>query len=82
VEQPKVWTVPLDRPENPPPRVAAAVPPVAQREMHLGGEHRETVLAQLRDLTRCLDLINYKVGVYEDILVEATGTDTYQNVST
>ncbi len=45
-------------------------------------EHRETVLAQLRDLTRCLDLINYKVGVYEDILAEPTGNDTYQNIST
>jgi DNA-binding transcriptional MerR regulator len=30
--------------------------------------HRERVTAQLGDLTRCLDLINYKVGVYEDIL--------------
>ncbi|MFL6055347.1 MAG: MerR family transcriptional regulator [Actinoallomurus sp.] len=40
--------------------------------------HRERVTAQIGDLTRCLDLINYKVGVYEDILTAVllfTATD-------
>lgn len=32
------------------------------------GEHRERVLDQMDQLRKCLDLINYKVGVYEDIL--------------
>jgi DNA-binding transcriptional MerR regulator len=31
-------------------------------------EHRERVTTQITQLTRSLDLINYKVGVYEDIL--------------
>ncbi len=31
-------------------------------------EHRERVLDQMEQLRKCLDLINYKVGVYEDIL--------------
>lgn len=31
-------------------------------------QHRERVTEQMVQLTRCLDLINYKVGVYEDIL--------------
>ncbi|MFI6522196.1 MerR family transcriptional regulator [Spirillospora sp. NPDC050679] len=30
--------------------------------------HRETVLAQIDELHRCLDLINHKVAVYEDHL--------------
>ncbi|MEO3782832.1 MerR family transcriptional regulator [Actinocorallia sp. B10E7] len=30
--------------------------------------HREDVVAQIRRLNECLDLIVYKVGVYEDIL--------------
>lgn len=32
--------------------------------------HREQVNAQIARLTECLDLINYKVGVYEDLLAE------------
>ncbi|MDG6103818.1 MerR family transcriptional regulator [Dactylosporangium aurantiacum] len=35
-------------------------------------EHRQRVLEQIDQLTKCLDLINYKVAVYEDIL-DATG---------
>ena len=31
-------------------------------------EHRQRVLDQMVQLTKCLDLINYKVAVYEDIL--------------
>ncbi|MDP9865744.1 MULTISPECIES: MerR family transcriptional regulator [Streptosporangium] len=30
--------------------------------------HREHVIAQIGELTRCLDLITFKVGVYEDHL--------------
>ncbi len=30
--------------------------------------HQEDVVAQIRRLNECLDLIGYKVGVYEDIL--------------
>ncbi|MEU8205018.1 MerR family transcriptional regulator [Streptosporangium sp. NPDC049046] len=30
--------------------------------------HRERVAAQIDQLSRCLDLINHKVGVYEDIV--------------
>ncbi|MFF5171211.1 MerR family transcriptional regulator [Micromonospora sp. NPDC000089] len=31
-------------------------------------EHRERVLGQMDQLRKCLDLINFKVGVYEDAL--------------
>jgi DNA-binding transcriptional MerR regulator len=41
--------------------------------------HQERVTAQMEELTRCLALINYKVGVYEDVLDQGTqpevGTD-------
>ena len=30
--------------------------------------HREDVLAQIAALHRCLDLINFKIGVYDDLL--------------
>ncbi|MCO5972365.1 MerR family transcriptional regulator [Actinoallomurus soli] len=30
--------------------------------------HRERLTAQIGDLTRCLDLVDHKVGVYEDVL--------------
>lgn len=33
--------------------------------------HREQVNAQMARLTEALDLINYKVGVYEDFVAEA-----------
>lgn len=33
-------------------------------------QHEETVLAQQQQLTRCLDLIRFKVGLYEDILTQ------------
>ena len=33
-------------------------------------EHRQRVLDQMDQLRKCLDLITYKVGVYEDILDE------------
>ena len=32
--------------------------------------HQDQVNAQIARLTECLDLINYKVGVYEDILAD------------
>jgi DNA-binding transcriptional MerR regulator len=31
-------------------------------------EHRERVVDQMNQLHNCLDLINFKVGVYEDVL--------------
>jgi DNA-binding transcriptional MerR regulator len=36
-------------------------------------EHRAEVTARIERLTECLDLINYKVGVYEDIVEDAGG---------
>jgi DNA-binding transcriptional MerR regulator len=36
--------------------------------------HREDVTAQIGRLTECLDLINYKVGVYEDYLEQDCGS--------
>ncbi len=33
-------------------------------------QHQDGVTAQIAGLTRCLDLIRFKVGVYEDILTE------------
>jgi DNA-binding transcriptional MerR regulator len=35
-------------------------------------DHRAVVIEQIAELTRCLDLISFKVGVYEDILAVAT----------
>ncbi|HEX4813233.1 MAG TPA: MerR family transcriptional regulator [Nonomuraea sp.] len=35
-------------------------------------DHRERVTRQLSELNRCLDLITYKVGRYEDILARAS----------
>lgn len=30
--------------------------------------HREQVIAQIGELTRCLDLVDYKLAVYEDLV--------------
>src|SRR5215469_7069150 len=38
-------------------------------------EHQEHVTAQIRQLGQCLDLIRFKIGVYEDILDQAAATD-------
>jgi DNA-binding transcriptional MerR regulator len=35
-------------------------------------EHEERVIAEIGQLTRCLDLIRFKVGVYEDLLAGDT----------
>lgn len=35
-------------------------------------EHEDRVTAQVGELTRCLDLIRHKTGVYEDILGHST----------
>jgi DNA-binding transcriptional MerR regulator len=35
--------------------------------------HQQRVLAQLDQLNKCLDLINFKVGVYEDIVDAVAG---------
>jgi DNA-binding transcriptional MerR regulator len=39
-------------------------------------EHQERVRAQIRQLTRCLDLISFKVGVYEDIVSATPAGDS------
>lgn len=31
-------------------------------------QHQQHVTGQLRDLSRCLDIINHKIGVYEDLI--------------
>jgi DNA-binding transcriptional MerR regulator len=31
-------------------------------------QHQQHVTDQLRDLSRCLDIINHKIGVYEDLI--------------
>lgn len=41
-----------------------------QDRLTLLREHKEQVLAQMGRLSQCLDLINYKVGVYEDLLAQ------------
>jgi DNA-binding transcriptional MerR regulator len=41
--------------------------------------HREQVTAQMAQLARCLDLISFKVGVYEDILAQPTAADEDQD---
>jgi len=38
-------------------------------------QHQEQVTAQIRQLTECLDLITYKVRVYEDYLDQNTAAD-------
>lgn len=43
--------------------------------LNLMRQHRERVNAKIQELTKSLDLINYKVGVYEDI-VEQTDHST------
>jgi len=30
--------------------------------------HKQQVIGQIAELTRCLDIIGYKIGVYEDII--------------
>jgi DNA-binding transcriptional MerR regulator len=35
-------------------------------------DHQEHVTTQLQELTKCLDLISYKVGVYEESLAQGT----------
>jgi DNA-binding transcriptional MerR regulator len=38
-------------------------------------EHQEHVTTQIGRLNQCLDLIRFKVGVYEDLLDQSTATD-------
>lgn len=38
-------------------------------------QHQERVTTQIDQLTQCLDLIRYKIGVYEDLLDQRTTTD-------
>jgi DNA-binding transcriptional MerR regulator len=35
-------------------------------------DHQEHVITQIHELTKCLDLISYKVGVYEESLAQGT----------
>src|SRR5215210_8829465 len=37
-----------------------------QERLDLLRQHRERVIAQIDDLNRCLDLVSWKVSVYED----------------
>lgn len=39
--------------------------------------HQQQVASQIADLTKCLDLIDYKVGVYEKRLGEGTAADLW-----
>ena len=39
-----------------------------QERLALLRRHRDNVTAQIGELNRCLDIIGFKVGVYEDIL--------------
>lgn len=41
-----------------------------QERLALLRRHQENVITQIGELTRCLDLIAFKVGVYEDILAQ------------
>lgn len=46
-----------------------------QERLGLLREHREAVLTQIEELGRCLDVITFKVGVYEDVVeAEPAGT--------
>ena len=40
-------------------------------------EHQERLTAQLDELNRCLDLIRFKIGVYEDRLANGTNHLTH-----
>jgi DNA-binding transcriptional MerR regulator len=41
-----------------------------EQRLTLLREHQERVTAQMGELSRCQDLINYKVGLYEDTLAQ------------
>ena len=38
------------------------------QRLELLRRHQQHVTGQLRDLSRCLDIINHKIGVYEDLI--------------
>jgi DNA-binding transcriptional MerR regulator len=38
-------------------------------------EHQDRVTDQMAELRKCLDLITFKVGVYEDIVAAGSGAD-------
>jgi DNA-binding transcriptional MerR regulator len=42
----------------------------AEERIALLRQHEEQVLAQMAQLGRCLDLIRFKIGCYEDILAQ------------
>jgi DNA-binding transcriptional MerR regulator len=39
-----------------------------QQRLELLKEHQRRVAAQMQKLERCMDLVSYKVGIYEDII--------------
>jgi DNA-binding transcriptional MerR regulator len=41
-------------------------------------QHRERVVDQMDQLRKCLDLINFKIGVYEDVLDQLAGPVGHQ----
>jgi len=47
----------------------------AEERLMLLREHEARVTAQIGKLTECLDLIRFKVGVYEDLLDPGSPTD-------
>ena len=52
--------------------LVAAGPGNEEERLSLLRRHRESVTAQINELTTCLDVITYKVGVYEDHLAQGT----------
>lgn len=44
--------------------------------LNLMRQHRERVNAKIQELTKSLDLINHKVGVYEDIVEQTDHSST------
>ncbi|MFK3980838.1 MerR family transcriptional regulator [Micromonospora sp. NPDC050397] len=45
-----------------------------EERLTLMRQHRDVVSGQIAELTRCLDLISHKVGLYEDILAARNTT--------
>jgi DNA-binding transcriptional MerR regulator len=43
-----------------------------QARLEVMREHQERLTGQIDELSRCLDLIRYKIGVYEDRLADGT----------
>ncbi|MEU4571225.1 MerR family transcriptional regulator [Nonomuraea sp. ATR24] len=48
-------------------------PGTEDERLELMRAHQERVSGQIEELTRCLDLITFKVGVYEDRVADSPG---------